>query len=133
MAAPLQSPSGGTDRLKSLVHAGLRYADARAQLLQIEAQEAGQHVRSALLCVGLLIGSLVGAWLLILPACIYLASAHFQIPWHQLALGAGGLHLLVAVIALRRLWVRLGHTRLFEESIRQFQQDRAWLAGTPES
>ena len=133
MAAPLQSPSSGADRLKSLVQAGLRYADARAQLLQIEAQEAGQHLRSGLLCAGLLVGSLVGAWLLILPACIYLASEHYGLPWYQLALGAGAVHLLIALLALRRLWVRLGQTQLFEESIRQLQQDRAWLAGTPES
>jgi uncharacterized membrane protein YqjE len=130
MSAELQPP--GSDRLRSLVHAGLRYLDARAQLAQIEAHEAGLYVRRALVLAALLAAGLAGAWLLMVPAVVVLIAEKLGMPWTHVALGSGGLHLILAIIVLRRLWSLLGRTRLFEESINQFHHDRAWLAGTQE-
>jgi uncharacterized membrane protein YqjE len=129
MSAEMQS-SSSSDRLKSLVQAGLLYADARARLLQIEAQEAGVYVRRALVALVLLLCALAGTWLLLVPALIFWAAERFALPWTTLALGLGLLHLLVAVVMAARLWKLLGSTRLFEESIHQLQNDRAWLTGT---
>jgi uncharacterized membrane protein YqjE len=126
MSAGLQSGSG-TDRVKALVQAALLYADARAQLLQIEAQEAGQHLRSVIVALLLVIAAIAGAWLLLMPAAIFWLAERFQLPWTTLAFGIGALHLLVGGIAGMKLWRRLGRTRLFEESIQQLQNDRAWL------
>jgi hypothetical protein len=132
MSAELQPPSSGTDRLKALVQASLRYAGARAQLLQIEAQEASVHLRSVIIGALFLAGTLAAAWLLIIPALIFLLASTFQISWIYLSLSLAALHLIAAGIVMKTLLKRLGSTRLFEESLNQFQTDRTWLAGPPQ-
>jgi hypothetical protein len=126
------SSSSGTDRLKALVQAGLRYAAARAQLLHIEALEASVHMRAVMLLLAVVLCAFTGAWLLAVPALIYLAAQQFQISWVALALGCAALHLVVCFIALGLLWKRLSRTRLFAESLNQFQTDRTWLTGNPQ-
>jgi threonine/homoserine efflux transporter RhtA len=118
-----------TLRLRGLVQAGLAYAMARGKLFQIEAQEAGQHASQLGLTTGLAAGSLIGAWLLLLPAIVSLTAKKLDQPWEYVALALGVLHLIISLLLLQRVKARLPQLKLFEESLNQFQKDREWIAG----
>jgi heme/copper-type cytochrome/quinol oxidase subunit 3 len=89
-------------------------------------------MRAAMLLLAVVLSAFTGAWLLAMPALIYWVSQQLQISWVYLALGFAALHIVVGLVALGRLWKRLSQTKLFAESINQFQTDRAWLAGNPQ-
>lgn len=118
-------------RVKSLLRALALYSEARGRLLQIEAQEAGTKFTSIIVLAVVLSGCLLCGWMLALPALIWLISQSQGWPWHFVALGAAGLHLLFGFIFLLMLLSRLRRLRVFEETFHQFQRDREWLSATP--
>lgn len=118
-------------RVKSLLRALALYAEARGRLLQIEAQEAGTKFTSIIMLAVVLSGCLLCGWMLALPALVWLIAQYQGWPWHFVALGAAGLHLLLGFIFLLMLLSRLRRLRVFEETFHQFQRDREWLSATP--
>ena len=118
-------------RVKSLLRALALYAEARGRLLQIEAQEAGTKFTSIIMLAVVLSGCLLCGWMLALPALVWLIAQSQGWPWHFVALGAAGLHLLFGFIFLLMLLSRLRRLRVFEETFHQFQRDREWLSATP--
>jgi uncharacterized membrane protein YqjE len=118
-------------RLKSLLRALALYAEARGRLLQIEAQEAGSKFTGVIVLAVVLSGSLLGGWMLAMPALVWLIAQTWGWPWHLVALSAAGLHLLLGFLFLLMLLSRLRRLRVFEETFHQFQRDREWLSATP--
>jgi uncharacterized membrane protein YqjE len=124
-------PSAGRDSVRGVVQAALRYTEARGRLLQLEAQEAGTQVRQVGVSAVFAIGGLLGAWLLLMPVAVVGLAEVLKVSWLWVASGLGLLHLLIGGVAAVRVMKRLSQARYFEESLRQFQNDRAWLAATP--
>lgn len=119
-------------RLKSLLRALALYVEARGQLLQIEAREAGTRLATLILAATLTAGSLLAGWLLALPALVWLLAKALARPWWQVALGVAALHFLAAVTGAVILAALLRRMRVFDETFRQFQKDREWISGTHE-
>lgn len=117
-------------RLKSLLRALALYVEARGQLLQIEAREAGTHLASVIVAASLTAGFLLAGWLLALPALVWLIAQALARPWWQVALIVAGVHFLAACITALVLVLRLRRMTVFDETFRQFQKDREWISGT---
>lgn len=114
-------------RVNSLLRALALYVEARGRLLQIEAREAGSRFSIILVLAVLLSGSFLVAWMLTMPALIWLIADKQGWPWWYVALGAAALHLLFALVLSFALLVRLKKMRIFEETFHQFQRDRESL------
>jgi uncharacterized membrane protein YqjE len=119
------------NRLKSLLAALARYAEARGRLLQIEAREAGVHLAVLLLTAAVAAGSLLAGWLVALPAVVWWLAGALARPWPQVALALAVLHLAAGLAALALLRRQLRRLALFEESFRQLGRDREWLGDEP--
>ncbi len=120
--------TGRPSALRELAQTILRYTEARLRLAEIESREAGSRIGSIIFFTILSAGSLLTAWLIAAPALIWLISQQTGWHWHQVALIAAALHLLAALFCLAVLKFKLRRMRLFEETLRQFQKDRACLA-----
>lgn len=107
--------------------AAVTYAEARGQLLQIEAQEAVQQVAGAARAGIIGAAAVILGWLLIVPAGISLLSSRLGIRWEYLAMGVAGFHFIVGLIYLLASRRRSAALRPFQESINQFREDRAWI------
>ena len=59
-----------TERIGSLLRAILRYVEARGELLQIEAREAGSRSVVLLIAISIMIAAFVLAWFLAMPAVV---------------------------------------------------------------
>ena len=125
---PAEPPVSTTDRLRSLIAVLLRYVAARGKLFQIEANEAGSHIAGVAVLLVIALGALAGAWCLLVPAAIWFAAQKLHQPWEYVAGAAGAAHLFLAFIFLLRVRSRLRRMKLFEESLNQFERDRAWVA-----
>ena len=118
-------------RLKSLLHALALYGEARGRLLQIEAQEAGSRFSGVLVIAALLSGSLLCAWILAVPALVWLIAESQGWLWYWVALSAAAVHLFFGFLFLVTLLFKLRRLKVFEETFHQFQRDREWLSRTP--
>ncbi len=133
-AGPSQSQDTGTgSRVRGLVQAGLRYAEVRGKLLQIETQEAGDHASKVGVRGVLAVGALLVAWMLSVPALVVLLTEFLKqrwswLRWEYVALIAAGLHLFIGLIMMSSALRRWRRVRLFEESLNQLKKDREWLA-----
>ena len=115
-------------RMSSLINVLLRYLEARGVLLTLEAQEAFQHVLSSVVwCAAAVIFGFTG-WLLVVASAVKLVSVTKGWPLAETALGAGALHVLLAIIVFAFVMRRLTAARWFAETMNEFQKDRAWLA-----
>ncbi len=117
-------------RVKSLLQTLALYIEARGRLLQIEAREAGSKFSVILIFALLLAGCLLFAWMIAVPALIFLVADSQGWPWWKVTLGAAGLHLFFACVFLVALKARLHRLGVFEETLNQFKYDRDWI-GTP--
>jgi hypothetical protein len=131
-SAPLPPPDPTleppTSRARSVMNAAVTYAEARGQLLQIEAQEAVRQVGHAARAGLIGAAAVILGWLLIVPAGISLLSAKLGVRWEYLAFGVAVAHFLFGLgylLASRRRSLAL---RPFQESINQFREDRAWIS-----
>lgn len=116
-------------RMKALLAALARYAEARGRLLQIEAREAGGQFAGLLLLTAAAAGSLFAGWLVALPALVWWLAGALDRPWPQVALALAVAHLAAGLAALTLLRRRLRRLAVLEETFRQFDKDRAWLRG----
>ena len=112
---------------KGMTAAFLRYVEARGLLAQIEAQDAlTQLVWSLVFGISAAILAL-GAWILMVPAGIWLLCQKMNWPLDKALVIAGATHLLLAVLFLRGMLQRLKVTQWFAETMMQFRKDRAWV------
>jgi uncharacterized membrane protein YqjE len=129
----MDSPTDAPPRpsaLRGLAQTLALYVEARLRLFQIESQEAGGQIASLVVLAMLLLGSLLIAWMIAVPALIWLVAQQTTWHWSHVALITAGVHLLASLLTFFVLKQRLRKARLFEESLRQFQHDRRWLAPT---
>jgi uncharacterized membrane protein YqjE len=112
---------------RGLTGALLKYAEARGLLAQIEVQEAlGLVIWAAVYGVLSMILTL-GAWLLIVPATVYIVSRHMGWPVDKALVITGIAHALIAVIILRTMVARIRRARWFKETLQQLEKDRSWI------
>ncbi len=114
--------------LRGLAQAVAGYVSARLRLAEIESREAGARVAVVVVLACFCGGCLLTAWLIAVPALIWLLAEQIGWDWHRMALAAAALHLLAALVCLAVIKSRLRRLRLFEETLRQFEKDRACLS-----
>lgn len=119
---------GGADRVRGLMAAALRYIGARGKLFQIETQEAGTHIARVASCGVLAAGALLIAWMLAVPAFVWLLAECVHRPWTHVALALAGAHFLIGLVLLGMAKRRWRRARMFEETLNQFQKDHEWVA-----
>lgn len=111
--------------------AAASYVAARLELVRIEATEAAQLAVRRGILAGTFAAFATFAWALILAGLVgwitarLVASGH-EIPWHLVALGLGGIHLLLAVI-IAIILSRPG-PQTFGTTRVELEKDREWLA-----
>lgn len=127
-AAADEAPSSA---LRGLAHTLAAYVAARARLAEIESREAATRLLLVLVLTGLTGGLLLTAWLIAMPALIWMAAQQAGWEWPRMALAIAALHLLAALLCLAAIRTRLRRLRLFEETLKQFEKDRACLAPQP--
>ena len=113
---------------RGLTDAGLKYAEARCTLLQIEAQEGVQALSKAFVAGVTAAVLALGGWLLLVPAALWWLCQHRGWPVEKTFVIAGILHLVAAGLLIRSMMRLLSRTRWFAETIDQFRRDRAWIA-----
>jgi len=111
------------------------HLQARAELLTIEAREAGQMAARKGIFGVLIIALLFFSYTLVLTGAVSLFGGWLEatwpkackgIGWQLSALAAGALHFLLALILFTKLKRKPGQA-LFEYTRAEFQKDRAWL------
>jgi uncharacterized membrane protein YqjE len=120
-------------RLRSLFQALALYIEARGRLVQIELREAAGGSIGVLAFAVLMLGAVLFAWLLALPALVWLVAKSQGWPWAYVALTAAGIHLVLAFIFFLLLKARLRAFKAFEETCNQFKKDSAWFKSTADS
>lgn len=113
---------------RGLTDAGLKYAEARLQLLEVEAHEAVETVSRAVVSGVMAAVLALGGWLLLVPALLWWLCRREGWPVERTFVIAGAVHLFFAILFIRGMKSRLGRARWFAESIGQFKRDRSWIA-----
>lgn len=99
---------------------------ARLELIRFEANAAGRQLGARIGFVALIAGGGFFAWCLLLAGLIgWISAVQPDWPWHYSALIAAGLHLLLALLALRGL-TRPGPAT-FPLTRSELAKDREWL------
>lgn len=117
-AAELDSPSTWAEALMALIA-------ARVALIQIEARVSATAGLKRLLSAVAAILCIFFAWILLVAGGIGTISALSGWSWHWLALAAAGIHLLGAVILVKRL--KQPTEPSFPITRAEFQKDREWI------
>ena len=128
---PASPPPGPTaaSGIRGLVRAWVLYAEAPGRLLQIEAREAGGRITGvSLLALGTF-GALFTAWLLAMPAIVWMLAERTGWHWSRAAMALAATHIVLGMIASLWLKRKLTALRIFEESFNQLKRDREWIAG----
>jgi len=133
MAQPPEGDSqiGGLPKyLNAWASSVLGYLHARLMLAGMEGKEAlGVFVRTIVLLLFALL--LLGFGYAFLWVGLVAALAGiFNIPWSWLVIGAGVLHLLLALIGIWRIG-RLWRKPLFKATMEEFQKESRWLGHEP--
>ena len=112
---------------RDLVAALLKYVGARGDLAQIEAQEAAENLVRALVhgALGFMLG--VGAWVLTVPALVWVVCKHQGWPLERALIVVGIAHAVLGLIFIKAMRARLARARWFAETLEQFKKDRAWI------
>ena len=131
MSQPPVSPRP-TSELKELASSLLLYAEARGRLLQIEASEAGSKVGGVAVSGILAVVGLILAWVLAMPALVWMLAERVGWHWSRVALAAAGAHLLIGLLFFTVVRVRLKRLRLFEASLAELRKDREWIQPVPQ-
>lgn len=116
--------STSTHRLASPV---LKYLEARALLLGMEARDASRQVVAVI--VWLTLGALAAfvGWLLLASSLVGLLSVHCGWSWVQATAVVGAAHIFFAIAAVLVTWNRLTNANWFSDTLNEFKKDRAWL------
>ncbi|MGA0853924.1 MAG: phage holin family protein [Luteolibacter sp.] len=106
------------------IEALLAIISTRAELIRLEAKDAARkgsnkvaRVIAAVLCITF-------GWSLLLAGSIGALSHLAGWPWFWTALAIGAIHIVGAVILLRK---SSGHAPLFPVTRAEFQRDREWI------
>jgi uncharacterized membrane protein YqjE len=106
------------------IEALLAIISTRAELIRLEAKDAARkgsnkvaRVIAAVLCITF-------GWSLLLAGSIGALSHLAGWPWFWTALAIGAMHIVGAVILLRK---SSGHAPLFPVTRAEFQRDREWI------
>ena len=98
---------------------------SRLSLFQLESKEALVKAARSLIFITAGALAILFAWGLILVGIIQLIHLSTQWPWHWVALAAGGLHLLIALILVNL--AKPSNKSAFPVTRAEFQKDREWL------
>jgi len=112
---------------RGLTAAALKYVAARGELAQIEAREAASHLVRALVFGVVFLVMAFGAWVLTVPALVWLVCEWMQWRVDLALIATGVVHALLAVIFLKATLNRLAKAGWFTETLEQFKKDRAWM------
>ena len=96
-------------------------------LLSIEARQALQHIISLCIWLTVAVISIFAGWLLLATTLVGALTHWLGWSWLKAAGVAGGLHILVALVAGLLMWKRLTTARWFAHTINELKKDRAWL------
>jgi uncharacterized membrane protein YqjE len=112
---------------RGLSAAILKYLEARGILAKIEAQEALTQIVWAV-ALGMTAAILaLGAWLLIVPALVWLVSHRMQWDFACTLVVTGLIHALAGGVCVWAMIKRLRGSSWFIESLDQFKKDRTWI------
>lgn len=114
-------------RSHSLLAPILKYLQGRGLLISIEARQALQHVISLCIWLAIAVVSIFAGWLLLATTLVGALTHWLGWSWLKAAAVAGGLHILVALVAGLLMWKRLTTARWFTHTINELKKDRAWL------
>ena len=114
-------------RSHSLLAPILKYLQGRGLLISIEARQALQHVISLCIWLTVAVISIFAGWLLLATTLVGALTHWLGWSWLKAAGVAGGLHILVALVAGLLMWKRLTTARWFAHTINELKKDRAWL------
>jgi len=98
---------------------------SRLSLIRLESKEAMSKTIRSLVFIATAALAILFAWGLILVGIIQLIHLSTQWPWHWVALAAGGLHLLIALILVNL--AKPSNKSAFPVTRAEFQKDREWL------
>lgn len=116
-------PDAPPDDWKALA---AEFVQARLELIRHEAREAGREAAKRAATVVVIAGCAVLFWMLTVVGLIGLvAASRPEWTWWQITLAAGGLHLIVALIAL--LTLRRPGKPPFPLTRSELAKDQAWL------
>lgn len=98
---------------------------ARLALIQLELRQAAASGVKRGLFFGAAALLLLFTWILMVAGVIGAISDKNGFPWYWVALVAGGIHLLLAVIFL--MVAKRPGSKAFPHTAEEFKKDRAWL------
>lgn len=99
---------------------------SRIALIQLEARETARQRARRVVGVIVAVICLFFTWTLLLAGGIAAVSSASGWPWHWLAIGAGALHLLLALLLLKGGSANPA-TPAFPLTRAEFQKDREWI------
>jgi uncharacterized membrane protein YqjE len=111
-------PANWREALMSLVA-------TRLTLVELEAKDAAKETARRGSSLAAAVGCIVFAWALLLAAGVSMIAKSTNLPWDQVAIGAGVLHLMGGIL-LARL-AKPSATTAFPITRAEFQKDRAWI------
>ena len=128
-SSPLPTPPrvNRPTRVHSLLAPILKYLQGRGLLISLEARQALQHVISLCIWLAIAVISIFAGWLLLATSLVGALTHWLDWSWLKAAAVAGGLHILVALVAGLLMWKRLTTARWFTHTINELKKDRAWL------
>lgn len=97
----------------------------RLELIELEAKEVAKEAATKGLLIGVIAGAAFFAWALILAGAIPLLAIALKVSVGWIALGAAGLHLIAALIAVARL--KRPAPPAFSITRSEFKRDREWF------
>ncbi|MEY3395400.1 MAG: hypothetical protein RL346_1636 [Verrucomicrobiota bacterium] len=99
---------------------------SRFGIFRYEAQQAISSMvsRSVLIAIGALF--FLCAWVLLVAGGVGWVSARYEWPWYQVALGASGVHFILAVM-VSMIMRAVKRPCAFPLTCQEFEKDRQWL------
>lgn len=98
---------------------------SRIELVQLESKEAVQGVVKMAVCIAAAAICLVFTWALLLAGGISLVAKAGNWPWNWVAIAAGILHLITAIVLAK--FAKPSGKAAFPVTRAEFQKDREWI------
>lgn len=113
--------SGGANWLEAI----LGLVESRAAIISIEAKDAINSALAKSIPLAVCLFCLFAAWALTVAAAIGCLAAATGWRWHQITFAMAGLHVIIALLALRI--AKKGKPAPFPVTRSEFEKDREWL------
>lgn len=114
-------------RFGGLVDVLLRYVEARGLLVSIEAQEAVEHLLRAAFRAAIAAVLAFSGWAMLMFALAHFLHDSRGWTWATVGVSVGLGNLLLAGGFAFAAWRRLTAARWFDNTLKEFGKDRAWL------